>query len=1069
MKNLMGSYLKKIEEFLRSKLPTHYDVILLWETPVPFLDNLYSESLIIHQMPGAFCRAPYPHMVTFDPIGLYKHGPLYKHFEEIIGKETNENNFVTDFGFKVKDSISKLSTFTSNELDPTSKFKKLTLLPLQTSGHYAFQADTPYISQADYLVETLQNTDQETGLVVTQYVTPKVKDTVLNSEVVSAIKGNWGNIIYDEKFDQINSISQYLIPHVSEVVSCSSSIALQSMIWNRDIKVPHDTFMRKLSLDEINRSKWSKEEVYSSVLDFILNNQQILASKILSDGHFLDSLIKKLIKNKMEGKSGIELYADFTSIDPNYSNSVLESFTVERAARDIKNADESISLMTADAFKLERIVRREGVEHITFDVFDTLINRPVESPSDAYKFLETIALNLSNGLTEDFFKVRLTSEVETRRNSDKGEITLDEIYEKIQDHYQINIETLEKIKKAEIELEISLIESRPAGKKLWEAAVRCGKPISIISDMYLPHCVVEKMLDKAGYSGYKKLYVSSSYGVRKKEGGLFDIVLDELNIPSEKVLHVGDNVAADISMPKSKGMLTFRILRALDRMRNHTAYKKIFNPRRGAGEKPRSIIAGLIATKLFDSQLTSAEDNSLFMGRPFNLGYSALGPMLTSYMQWVSRQAKEDGISRLFFLSREGWLLKQIYDVIVKDDDKAAPSTYLYCSRRAVRVASIKNKNDILNLASQPFSSGITLSKLLDYRFGLDSKEITNELAISFGFTSQNEELESDAVTKVRFSKLCLALEEKILEQSEKEREVYLEYAKNSGLLDESKPGIIDIGWKANMQASLGNLINRPLNGYYYATLQGAECWLKHGHEIKGFIGDFVTLEHSSSAVNNRHLTEFLICHSERSLISMSKDSSGLIVKNFRDEPNHAMRSSLIDEIHSGAISYSRDVYKRFGHLSAQAYCDWSLGEKVFSEFLNNPHQRDASMFVGYAFEDSFGGVSKKFVIANKSDQVSVFAKGADVYYAKSKPQPLVKQASQVQNTVAKPKPSVNLEPDEITVVPRFYRIVESFVLKRFSSEKKYKKYTKDRDNFFLDSKAKSMQKWYKISTRRIS
>lgn len=65
-----------------------------------------------------------------------------------------------------------------------------------------------------------------------------------------------------------------------------------------------------------------------------------------------------------------------------------------------------------------------------------------------------------------------------------------------------------------------------------------------------------------------------------------------------------------------------------------------------------------------------------------------MGPFVTGFMLWLGRQAKRDNISHLYFLSREGWLLKQIYDVLHKDDVNAVPSTYLYASRRATRVAS---------------------------------------------------------------------------------------------------------------------------------------------------------------------------------------------------------------------------------------------------------------------------------------------------------------------------------------------------------------------------------------------
>ncbi|HAX2290199.1 TPA: hydrolase, partial [Escherichia coli] len=217
----------KIANKLKEVLSAYYDVIFLWETPVPFLENLFPEALIIHQMPGAFCRAPYPHMVTFDPVGLYKHGSLYKYFESIITDDTVHNSeSVNNFSEAVKNAINAITPFNYSDLDHREEYNELILLPLQTSGHYAFLSDTPYISQSDFLVDVLNNTPSKSGIVVTQYVTPKVKDTILTPEALSVIKKKWPNIIFNEKFDKINSVSQYLLPFVDKIVSCSSSLAI---------------------------------------------------------------------------------------------------------------------------------------------------------------------------------------------------------------------------------------------------------------------------------------------------------------------------------------------------------------------------------------------------------------------------------------------------------------------------------------------------------------------------------------------------------------------------------------------------------------------------------------------------------------------------------------------------------------------------------------------------------------------------------------------------------------------------------------------------------------------------
>lgn len=1047
---------ENIKNVLRSKLSEYYDVILLWETPVPFFESLFPDALIIHQMPGTFCRAPYPHMVTFDPIGLYKKGSFYNNFESITNTEPGNNQFVTLFQDNIKNSINQVTPFSFSDLNPSSRFDDLALLPLQTSGHYAFLADTPYISQAEFLLDILSKTPSTTGLVVTQYITPHTKDTVLTDDVLLALRKEWPNLIFDQNFDKINSISQYLLPFVDKVISCSSSIAMQSIVWNKDIIIPHDTFIHPLDISNIEKQPLEKRGIYGNVLDFIINKQQPLANKIIDDGKFLISLLEEMMWKKKSNKSGVDLFVDLTSISDNYEEDVLSQFNIGRASKDVIKSTPQLSLKNADALKLERIIKREGVEYITFDVFDTLISRPVEVPSDVYKFLESKALVISNGLTDDFSKVRTVAEVEVRNNSKNGEITLDEIYTYIQEHYQLDINLTNSIKKEEIDLEISLVEQRPAGKKLWDIAQSSGKPISIISDMYLPETVIAQMLEKCGYDKYEKLYVSSSYGVRKKEGGLFDIVLDDINLPPKKIIHIGDNAISDIKMPQERGMLSFRIVRALDRMRKNKMYADIFNPRRGVGEKPRSIMAGLIASNLFDSDSGKLGEETLFLERPYNLGYAALGPVFSAFSQWIFRQAKTDNVERLYFLSREGWILKEIYDILTRNVPNAPTSVYLYCSRRTVRVASIKNINDILNIASQPYSSGVGLGKLLNYRFGLGQEIIKVDALLSAGFSSLDEQLNSDAASKVKFSKLCLCLKNEILNCAEKERKVYLEYLQSVGILENKNFGIVDIGWKANMQHSLGELLGKPFNGYYYATLQGAERWLDEGHNIKSFVGDFLTAENKSIVVANRHFMEFLTCHTDRSLVSMAKNSSGEIVKKYRTEPAHSMRVKLIDEIHSGIKKYASDMIQRYNCLASSAYCDWALAEKVLSKFLNNPTKKDAAFFVGQAFEDSFGGVEKQFVIGDKKEQLSVFKNGALVTYHASSND----KKTEAENVIEQNSSFIESDQENSS------HFIEAFFLKRFVSEKKYNKYVKDRDAFFIDSRSKFLRHWYSMTSK---
>ncbi len=1042
---------------LSTILARSYDIILLWETPVPFLEIMYPNALIIHQMPGAFSRAPYPHTVTFDPIGLYKHGSLYLHANDIPKNETNciSDEIARNFIYRVRDSINSLQPFSRSQLNYKNKFNHLVLLPLQVSSHYAFQADTKYSNQMDFLLDVLSKVPLQTGVVVTQYVSPRVSDTVINKEILSVLKNSYPNLVYREEFDRISSVSQYLLPLVDEVITCSSSIGLQAFSWPRKLTVLEDTFLHRLATPTVSAEKDDEYERSLRILSFLINHNQPLFSSVVTDRKFLSTLLLEMLARKRSGKKGLELMPAFSEIDPEYSEKILGSFSIERAERDLTKSTDRLSTYQAEIGKFRRAVLNSEISTVTFDVFDTLIKRPTELPADVYKFLEGRALNITNGVAEDFARVRLNTEVETRKLSTKGEITLREIYTKIQDFYALPEQITENLLQAEIEMELRFIQPRPFGKKCWEIALASGKPIYLISDMYLSYEVIEQMLQKVGYGGYKKIFLSSEYLLRKKEGGLFDAVLQEIKISPSKVLHVGDNKIADVEQANARGIKTFRMLRAVDRMRGNNHYKFIYPPKSGVGERARSAISGLIAQTLFDSPAGQHEKNSHFHGNPQYLGYAGLGPLLTAYMLWLGRQAKRDGISRLFFLSREGWILKQVYDTLHISDKSAVPSAYMYASRRATRVSSLRSEGDVLALSGQPFRAGIAVGELLNSRFGLVESDLITLILQEFGYFNWTSKLESDSASRMKFSELCSRLANHILDVAKNERECYLDYLARIGFAHSEKPGVVDIGWRGNIQGALANLIGQPIHGYYYATLQGAEVWKSKGNKMWAFMGDLVSSNHPSVVVANRHLIEYLTCHVESSLIRIEKSGNDLI-PIFRSEENYGMRRQLIEEVHQGCIRFAHDFEREFGYLFGQIWIDPFLGEGVIASFINSPSKIDAELLLGHHFEDALGGVSRQYIIHPQSRRAardSVWKMGAYAIHGDGIDD--LGSLNHSQGKTITPNSVVNKDPN-LTML----RQCEDVLIKVFTSDKKYQKYKRNRQTFFDDSRSRFLKIW---------
>ena len=124
---------------------------------------------------------------------------------------------------------------------------------------------------------------------------------------------------------------------------------------------------------------------------------------------------------------------------------------------------------------------------ISFDIFDTLLLRPLLDPQDVWRMVEE-----TSG-AKDFAEARRTVDARTYAAATKrgGETTLDEAY--------ALIPAWACMKDKELAYEDQLLVPNPEVVALWRKAGELGKKRVIVSDMYLPAVFVKKLLlDRCG-------------------------------------------------------------------------------------------------------------------------------------------------------------------------------------------------------------------------------------------------------------------------------------------------------------------------------------------------------------------------------------------------------------------------------------------------------------------------------------------------------------------------------------------------------------------------------------------
>ncbi len=195
---------------------------------------------------------------------------------------------------------------------------------------------------------------------------------------------------------------------------------------------------------------------------------------------------------------------------------------------------------------------------VSFDIFDTLLERDVDRPVDVFFRVGDIVLGPGNG--EHFQRERIAAEKAARELAQNGEATLDDIYDAlVAAGYER--ETADSLKVEEVRSELNGCFAKHDMKAVFEYCLEKGKTVFLVSDMYLPKEVISGMVARCGYEGYEKLFVSNEYKVSKRSGKLFHEVLKEYDLTSKDLVHVGDSIGADLLGARKAGLAALPVAR----------------------------------------------------------------------------------------------------------------------------------------------------------------------------------------------------------------------------------------------------------------------------------------------------------------------------------------------------------------------------------------------------------------------------------------------------------------------------------------------------------------------------
>lgn len=524
-------------------------------------------------------------------------------------------------------------------------------------------------------------------------------------------------------------------------------------------------------------------------------------------------------------------------------------------------------------FSLKEADLREKMQNcsvMTFDIFDTLIDRCVLKPRDIFSVMDEEL----KGSKFIFSRERIKAEdsFETGYNP-----TIYEIYERLRDNVGISQAEADRLLHLELSTEKRFLRKRERVCMLLEEAAASGKRVYFITDMYFSKDMLAEILDSFGIHDYIDIYVSSEWRVSKQEG-LFDTFLRQTGERAGDCLHIGDNLFSDYHAAARAGMEAFQIYSVTDMLENGI-YRKAIEK---VNSIDNNIVLGYFARMVYDSPFEGYDvEGRLKTNSVDKMTRSFIAPVLLKYVLWLAGRLKP-GFDCVLFPARDGYILQLLYEK-VKDKLNAMElpeGLYLYTSRRAAMTAAAQNAEDIRNICYFPYSGDP--ASLIKSRFGIEVEKC-----------SENADLDG----------LIDRYMEELLELCAEERENYLRYLSENHLQEYNRIAIVDFVAMGSVQEALQRILGKKLFGYYFLRRSTDEPRFINleGESLYPVCGDF---QIDANIYKYYYFLENIVTSYEPSLITV--DHYGK--KQFYPETRDEEWMKMLRQVHKSILAYADEL-----------------------------------------------------------------------------------------------------------------------------------------------------------------
>ncbi len=572
---------------------------------------------------------------------------------------------------------------------------------------------------------------------------------------------------------------------------------------------------------------------------------------------------------------------------------------------------------------------------VVFDLFDTLLVRDVH-PDDVKRIAcDRVARVLNTISGKALYAERMRIEAALRsENTARGhdaEFRFEEMAARLARAAQRNGAGIAASRLAalildsELAVEASVQQVDPDMRDVLVALHTRTTPLYLLSDFYIGESALCRLLDEHGILQYfDAVFISCDTLETKHSGRAYRRLLAHTKRPAASMLMIGDNRESDVRQARAQGLNALLLDRAADEAR----YRKA-----AAAFENEAALAARVRERVATRRVQGADTV-----------FRELSLSLYFFVQSLHARLVGKGAGDVFFLSREGQLLKRLFDRYQAHGrfkgECFVKTHYFESSRRASFMPSLGPiESETFEMLFRQYRRISPAEFLLN--LGLDDQLDRFRSLLGPGFDERSDDLPASEA----FRRLIddPGFREIYTARRHEQIHAFAQYVKSFERQGAHRTlHLVDVGWKGTIQDNIFQILTRNLpespfdevEGFYVALLEpgrAGERNLKHGLL-------FDTLANHVSGYpafnENRSLFEVLLAadHGSAKAYRIDRESRAVVERQTSDDE--------IRLFYGKVQAVQVDIERQFGQL-----CDCLLRHRwTHAELLDMAARAHARM-----------------------------------------------------------------------------------------------------------------------------